>query len=52
MAIERLSKTLYNPEQMQLDKEYVAKKLSITIKKFDGIINGPNKTPTDYKNSI
>ena len=37
---------------MELDKEYVAKKMGITVKEFDEIIALPNKTPRDYKNQM
>lgn len=49
-AIERLGKPAYDTDQMQLDKEYIAKKLGITPEEFDDIIEQPNKTPHDYKN--
>lgn len=51
-ALEILEKPPYDPEQMELDKEYVAKKLGITAKEFDEIIAFPNKTPADYKNEM
>lgn len=51
-ALEILSKPPYNPEQMELDKEYVAKKMGITAQEFDEIIALPNKTPSDYKNQM
>lgn len=49
-AIELLKRPPYDPEQMQLDKEYVAKKLGVSVKEFDNIVEQPNKTPADYKN--
>ena len=51
-ALKLLEKPPYDPDQMQLDKEYVAKKLGITTKEFDEIIEQPNKTPADYKNMM
>ena len=51
-ALEILSHPPYDPEQMELDKEYVAKKLGITVQEFDEIIEQPNKTPSDYKNQM
>lgn len=51
-ALELLSHPPYDPEQMELDKEYVAKKLGVTVKEFDDIIAQPNKTPKDYKNQM
>lgn len=51
-ALELLNKPPYDPYQMQLDKEYVAKKLGVTTEEFDAIIAQPNKTPADYKNQM
>lgn len=51
-ALSILSKPPYDPEQMELDKEYVAKKMGITAEEFDRIIEQPNKTPSDYKNQM
>ena len=51
-ALRILEQPPYDPEQAELDKAYVAKKLGITTEEFEEIINQPNKTPADYKNSI
>lgn len=51
-ALQILEKPSYDPDQMIQDKEYVAKKLGITVQEFDEIIEGPNKKPADYKNSM
>ena len=51
-ALKILETSPYDPEQMELDKEYVAKKMGITAKEFDEIIAQPNKTPRDYKNQM
>ena len=51
-ALKILERPPYDPEQAELDKAYVAKKLGVTTEEFDEIINQPNKTPADYKNSI
>lgn len=51
-ALERLAKPSYDPDLMIQDKEYVAKKLGISVDEFETIIEGPNKTPADYKNSM
>ena len=51
-AIEKLEEKPYDEEQMYLDKEYIAKKLGITVAEFDEIIDRPNKTPDDYRNSM
>lgn len=51
-ALQILEKPSYDPDLMIQDKEYVAKKLGISVQEFDDIIEGPNKTPSDYKNSM
>lgn len=51
-ALKILEQPPYDPEQAELDKAYVAKKLGITTEELDEIINQPNKTPADYKNSM
>lgn len=51
-ALKRLEQPPYDPDQMEQDKEYVAKKLGISVEEFDAIINGPNRSPADYKNSM
>ncbi len=51
-ALELLSRPPYDPDQMELDKQYVAKKLGVTAEEFDGIIEQPSKTPADYRNQM
>lgn len=51
-ALEILSQPPYDPEQAELDKAYIAKKLGVTTEEFEEIIARPNKTPEDYKNSL
>lgn len=51
-ALKILEQPPYDPDQMQLDKEYIAKKLGVTTEEFDRIIEQPNKTPKDYKNQL
>lgn len=51
-ALELLKKPSYDPDLMEQDKEYIAKKLGISTEEFDEIIAGENKTPLDYKNSM
>lgn len=51
-ALQILENPSYDPDLMIQDKEYVAKKLGISVQEFDKIIEGPNKTPADYKNSM
>lgn len=40
----------YDPDQMEEDKEYIAKKLGVSTEEFVKIIEGENKTIYDYKN--
>lgn len=51
-ALEKLKETPYKEETMQDDKEYIAKKLGISVKELDELINGENKTYKDYKNQL
>lgn len=51
-AIEILKQPPYDPDQAELDKAYIAKKLGVTTEEFQRIIDQPKKTPADYKNSI
>jgi len=50
-ALEELKNDPYDEKMMTEDKEYIAKKLGITVREFDDIIGGENKTYRDYKNS-
>lgn len=49
-ALKILENPPYDPDLAEQDKEYVAKKLGITKKEFEAIINQENKSPLDYKN--
>lgn len=49
-ALSILSNNTYEPEQIEQDKEYIAKKLGINKEKFETIISEENKTWMDYKN--
>jgi hypothetical protein len=51
-ALKKLKNTSYEEDLMIQDKEYIAKKLGISLFEFEEIINKPNKTPLDYKNSL
>lgn len=51
-ALKILEQPPYDPEQAELDKAYIAKKLGVSTKEFEEIIARPNKTPEDYKNSL
>ena len=51
-ALKILEQPPYDTDLMIQDKEYIAKKLGVSVKEFDEIIEGPNKTPADYKNQM
>ncbi len=51
-ALDILKQPPYDPDQAELDKAYIAKKLGVTTEEFQRIIDQPKKTPADYKNSI
>lgn len=48
-ALEELKKELYDPKELESDKEYVCKKLGISLDDWDGIMNLPLKKHQDYK---
>ncbi len=50
-ALKELEQDPYPPKMQQEDKEYIAKKLGISTTEFERMIDGPNKTFEDYKNS-
>lgn len=50
-ALTELKREPYPAETMQKDKEYIAKKLGLSTEEFDRIINGQNRTYSDYRNS-
>jgi len=51
-AIIELSKPLYSDNELNEDKEYLAKKLGITLSEFESIMNQPNKVFTDYPSNF
>ena len=51
-ALEKLNESPYSKELMQEDMEYIAKKLGVSLKEFEKIINGENKNYKDYRNSL
>ena len=50
-ALEELRKKSYDPEKIEAEKEYIAKKLGITLKEFEEILNSPPKSYKDYPNN-
>lgn len=51
-ALLELNDQPYDKNMVDEDIKYIAKKLEITVEEFENIINGPNKTFRDYKNSF
>ena len=49
-AIEQLKKLPYNPETVEADKEFVAKKYNITVEELNSYLNLPPKTYKDFPN--
>lgn len=50
-AILQLKESPYDEFQMNEDKEYIAKKLDLTLDEFSRLIDGENKTYRDYRNN-
>jgi N-acetyl sugar amidotransferase len=51
-ALRKIAQPAYDAETIAQDFEYVATKLDLTVDEFRAIMNGPNKTYRDYKNSM
>jgi len=49
-ALSELEASLYNEEDLRADKEFVARKLSLTAGELESLIGLPNKTYRDYPN--
>ena len=49
-ALERLKSPEMSPDFIRHEKEYVAKKLGISLIELDQIFNGKNQTFRNYKN--
>ncbi len=49
-ALFELSKKPYNPEIIEEEKKYIAKKLGVSIEEFEGILKTPAKLYRDYPN--
>ena len=50
-AIEELRKKSYDPEKIEVEKKYVSKKLGITPKEFEEIMQAEPKSYKDYPNN-
>lgn len=49
-ALEALKRPLYDPIELEIDIEYVAKKLGFTLDEWQEIMSTPQKSYTDYPN--
>jgi hypothetical protein len=49
-ALFELEEPLYDPRELEKDMEYVAKKLSLSLKEFESIINENKHNYSDFKN--
>ncbi len=47
-ALKELEKPLYDINELQEDKEFLAKKMGLSLVEFNEIMNQPNKTFRDY----
>ncbi len=50
-ALSQLEKPSYNPEKIDEEKAYVAKKFGISLQDFEDILNLPPKSYRDYPNN-
>ena len=50
-ALEEMKKPICDTIEIEKDKQYVLKKLALTEKEFDSIMNEPSKTHLDYPNN-
>ena len=50
-ALEELKNKPYDPEKIEAEKDYIAKKLGITLKEFEEILSSPPKSYKDYPNN-
>jgi hypothetical protein len=51
-ALRRLAQPAYDQETVHQDFEYIATKLDISVSELRELMNGPNKSYKDYKNSM
>ena len=55
-ALKELEKPLYDETELKEDKEFISKKLGISLEEFESIMQQSNKTfldyPSDYKKDI
>ena len=51
-AMAQMEKPLYDPNELEIDREYVTKKLGFSKTDWEGIMNMEPKTEHDYKNQL
>lgn len=51
-ALKELDRQPYTEELIKEDTEFIAKKLGLSVEEFNALIEGPNRTFEDYKNSF
>ena len=51
-ALKMIAQRAYDEETIAQDFEYVATKLDLSVEEFRAIMNGPNRSYRDYKNSM
>jgi N-acetyl sugar amidotransferase len=51
-ALQRIAMPAYDQETVNQDFEYIATKLDISVDELRALMNGPNKSYKDYKNSM
>jgi N-acetyl sugar amidotransferase len=49
-ALHKLQEELYQPDELELDINYLCKKLRISRVEFDSFMNEPNRSYRDYQN--
>jgi N-acetyl sugar amidotransferase len=49
-ALKEMNNELYNPKELEEDKEYIAKKLGVSKAEFEEIMNMPKHNYSDFKN--
>lgn len=50
-ALKEIQNPLYNSTEIDSDKEYIAKKLGISVNELEDLIKHPNKSYLDYKSN-
>lgn len=49
-GLDLLDRPLYDPKELAEDKEFISKKLDLTLSELDGFIKSENRVYLDYKN--